>query len=98
MTDIENGHTTSQQTPYGDMAEQAYDNGFSPIPLDGKKPCIRNWTHFVMEKDDEKRQAFIDKYKTKNIGFRTGHLVAIDNDNDDPIEARRVRQVVFDIP
>ena len=92
-----NGYTTSQQTPYGDMAEQAYDNGFSPIPLDGKKPCVRNWTNFVMEKDDEKRQAFIEKHKTKNIGFRTGHLVAIDNDNDDPIEARRVRQVVFDI-
>ena len=97
MTDTGNGHTTSQQTPYGDMAEQAYDNGFSPIPLDGKKPCLRNWTNFVMEKDDEKRQAFIDKHKTKNIGFRTGHLVAIDNDNDDPVKARRIRQVVFDI-
>ena len=79
------------------MAEQAYDNGFSPIPLDGKKPCVLKWTSFVMEQDDEKRQAFIEKYKTKNIGFRTGHLVAVDNDNDDPIEARRVRQVVFDI-
>lgn len=97
MKYVSNEYTTSQQTPYGDMAEQAYDNGFSPIPLDGKKPCVRNWTNFVMEKDDEKRQAFIEKYKTKNIGFRTGHLVAMDNDNDDPIEARRVRQVVFDI-
>ena len=97
MTNTEIGNKQNQSTPYGDMAEQVYGNGFSPIPLDGKKPCIRNWTNFVMEKDDEERQAFIEKYKTKNIGFRTGHLVAIDNDNDDPIEARRVRQVVFDI-
>lgn len=97
MKYINNGYTTSQQTPYGDMAEQAYDNGFSPIPLDGKKPCVRKWTSLVMEQNDEKRQAFIEKHKTKNIGFRTGQLVAIDNDNNDPIEARRVRQVVFDI-
>ena len=34
MKYVSNEYTTSQQTPYGDMAEQAYDNGFSPIPLE----------------------------------------------------------------
>ena len=87
----------TKPSPFGDYAEQVYENGFTPIPLNGKAPCIKGWREFALPINETERATFFEQHKNKNIGLRTGRLVAIDNDNDDPIQARYVRQVVFDI-
>jgi hypothetical protein len=91
------GCENTKPTPYGDYAEQLSDNGFTPLPADGKAVKLRDWRHFVMPSDEEERARFIEKNECKNIGLRTGRLVAIDNDNDDPKEAARVKELVYAI-
>ena len=97
MKYAKHGCEDTKPTPYGDYAEQLSDNGFTPLPADGKAVKLRDWPHFVMPSDDEERASFIKKNEFKNIGLLTGRLVAIDNDNDDPEEAARVRELVYTI-
>ena len=77
--------------------QSSFGNGFTPLPADGKAVKLRYWRHFVMPSDEEERARFIEKSEFKNIGLRTGRLVAIDNDNDDPEEDARVRELVYTI-
>ena len=86
----------TRPTPYQDFAEQLYGNGFTPLPANGKAVRLKGWREFELPSDECERTKFIEKNKYKNIGIRTGAVVAIDNDNDDPSEARRIRQIVFD--
>jgi len=97
MKYAKHGCENTKPTPYGDYAEQLSDNGFTPLPADGKAVKLRDWPHFVMPSDEEERARFIEKNECKNIGLRTGRLVAIDNDNDDPKEAARVKELVYAI-
>ena len=97
MKYAKHGCEDTKPTPYGDYAEQLSDNGFTPLPADGKAVKLRDWPHFVMPSDDEERARFIKKNEFKNIGLLTGRLVAIDNDNDDPKEAARVKELVHAI-
>ena len=97
MKYAKHGCEDTKPTPYGDYAEQLSDNGFTPLPANGKAVKLRDWRHFVMPSDEEERARFIEKNECKNIGLRTGRLVAIDNDNDDPKEAARVKELVYAI-
>ena len=97
MRDTKNGRLDARPTPYLDYAEQLLGNGFTPLPADGKAVKLKGWRHFVIPSDEDERARFIEKYECKNIGLRTGRLVAIDNDNDDPKEAARVRELVHTI-
>jgi hypothetical protein len=97
MRDTKNGRSDAKPTPYLDYAEQLFGNGFTPLPADGKAVKLRDWPHFVMPSNEEERARFIEKNECKNIGLRTGRLVAIDNDNDDPKEAARVKELVYTI-
>jgi len=97
MRDTKNGRSDAKPTPYLDYAEQLFGNGFTPLPADGKAVKLKGWREFQLPSDEAKRTNFIDKNKYKNIGIRTGEVLAIDNDSDDPTEARRIRQIVFDI-
>ena len=87
----------TRPTPYGDYALQISENGFAPLPADGKAVKLKDWPHFVMPSDEEEKINFIETNRYKNIGLRTGRLVAIDNDNDDPKKASNVRELVFSI-
>jgi hypothetical protein len=87
----------TRPTPYGDYALQISENGFTPLPADGKAVKLKDWPHFVMPSDEEEKINFIETNRYKNIGLRTGRLVAIDNDNDDPKKASNVRELVFSI-
>ena len=97
MRDTKNRRSDAKPTPYLDYAEQLFGNGFTPLPADGKAVKLRDWRHFVMPSDEDERARFIEKNECKNIGLRTGRLVAIDNDNDDPKRASDVRELVFSI-
>ena len=87
----------TRPTPYGDYALQISENGFTPLPADGKAVKLKDWPHFVMPSDEEEKIKFIETNRYKNIGLRAGRLVAIDNDNNDPKKASNVRELVFSI-
>ena len=51
MKYAKHGCENTQTTPYGDYAEQLSDNGFTPLPADGKAVRLRDWPHFVIPSD-----------------------------------------------
>lgn len=84
--------TESKAEIYGRLAEQLYQNGYDPLPLKGKKG-MSGWTTFSMPDDEFERAEYIKKHKTKNIGLRTGELVVIDIDEEEPEKIEIINQV-----
>lgn len=82
--------------PYGDWAERARDNGFFPVPMDGKTPMIRNWGGRPMGacaiRNTIAKQPAI---AAANVGFRTGKLVAIDIDEEAEYQSRRLTDAAY---
>ncbi|MGC6475584.1 MAG: bifunctional DNA primase/polymerase [Parvibaculales bacterium] len=75
--------TKPKPSIYGQWAEQLYQNGFQPLALNGKRP-ISGWREFALPSDETERINYINRQRTKNIGLRTGKLVAIDVDEENP--------------
>lgn len=76
---------------FGDWAEKAHDSGFSPVPLQGKKPMLRNWNSRPLGLRAIRNLIARDPtVASANLGLRTGKLVAIDIDVDDPVMSARV--------
>ena len=86
--------TESKVEIYGRWAEQLYQNGYDPLPLKGKKG-MSGWTTFSMPDDEFERAEYLKKHKTKNIGLRTGELVVIDIDEEEPEKIEIINQVML---
>lgn len=52
------------------LAPTLFDNGYQPIPVDGKRPVLAGWTTANIDRSTVK--AWEQSYPTSNIGIRTG--------------------------
>ena len=61
--------TAPKQTKptHGDYALQISENGFTPLPADGKAVKLKDWPHFLMPSDEEEKIKFIETNRHKNI-------------------------------
>jgi Bifunctional DNA primase/polymerase, N-terminal len=75
---------------YADLALKLLDNGYEPLPilLGTKRPAPNRWTSISIE--EVQVSAWSRSWPTAGIGLRTGHLVAIDIDFDDPELAHQI--------
>jgi hypothetical protein len=73
---------------FGDWAERLADNGYSPIPLTGKRPAIKGWNggKLLLSTLDKLASSMPDH----NIGVLTGSLIALDIDCTDPVLAAEI--------
>nr|CAD6617249.1 hypothetical protein RKHAN_03336 [Rhizobium sp. Khangiran2] len=79
---------------FGAWAETAYENGYSPIPMAGKRPRARNWSRGFGANAIRKLCASMPD---ANLGILLGNIVAIDIDIEDPNEAHRVAELAMEI-
>jgi len=68
------------------FALKLMDNGYVPLPLDGKKPAIRNWNKLEAY-TDRSIKALLRQFGDHNVGVRTGEVLAVDIDLTDPDKA-----------
>ncbi len=71
------GCENTKPTPYGNHAEPLSDNGFTPLPADGKAVKLRDWRHFVMPSDEEERATYVYA-GTINAGNITAGTLSVD--------------------
>jgi hypothetical protein len=66
---------TAQEKSLQVMFEEAHNFGFIPIPLDGKKPMIQNWTKLTHDNYD----GLLNFWKDRkcNVGILTGPISKI---------------------
>lgn len=83
---------------FGKHAERMLDNGFQPVPVNGKVPMIRSWNgrpmgaraiNNLIQKNGQIAQA--------GLALRTGELFAIDIDIEDQFDAYQAMTVVFSV-
>ncbi|CDX45297.1 hypothetical protein MPLSOD_90066 [Mesorhizobium sp. SOD10] len=80
---------------FGRLAERACDSGFHPIPMNGKMPMIKGWNSRPFGKRAiANLLARSPETAGANVGFRTGHLVAIDIDHEVFAISQRIAYVV----
>lgn len=79
------GHPT-----YAEVALKLLDNGYEPLPIlpGTKRPAPSRWTSISI--DEAKIAEWSGSWPTAGIGLRTGHLIAIDIDVDDPELAHKI--------
>lgn len=77
------------------LAERAKDNGFMPVPVDGKQPLIRNWNSRPLGAPALNELVSSGNVQGAGMAFRTGKLIAVDIDHDDADAAERTQYLVF---
>ena len=82
---------TGDFKPFGEWAERSLENGYEPVPLEAKKPALKNWNNRPLGVTAIRN--FAAKHPECNLGFRTGCLVGIDIDIDEEFAARRMQSV-----
>lgn len=84
------GHAQADPHTHGVFAKYAhrlFDNGFQPIPLEGKRPAIKNWQKRLSSASlDRLTHEFTDA----NVGVLTGDVLALDIDIDDRNQANEI--------
>jgi Bifunctional DNA primase/polymerase, N-terminal len=75
---------------YAEVALKLLDNGYEPLPIlpGTKRPAPNRWTSISIE--EAQVSAWSRSWPTAGIGLRTGHLVAIDIDVDEPDLAHKI--------
>lgn len=77
---------------YKDKALALFNAGFEPIPLNGKKPVVKDWTNVRIDREQVEKWA-ANGTGNCNVGIRcTEYVHAIDIDIDDEHVAFRVRE------
>jgi hypothetical protein len=80
--------------PFADGALSALWRGFQPVPLEGKRPAVRNWNSRPFGQQAIRNFARKREIAEANLGVRTGKLLAIDIDADDVDRAYRIEAMV----
>jgi Bifunctional DNA primase/polymerase, N-terminal len=75
---------------YAEVALKLLDNAYEPLPImpGTKRPAPSRWTSIYI--DEARISEWSRSWPTAGIGLRTGHLVAIDIDVDDPELAHKI--------
>jgi hypothetical protein len=71
------------------------ENGYEPIPIQGKRPCTVGWTTGDIDLERIVRETILHP-DHRSTGFRTGVLVGADIDLHNEDHAEIIRQVVED--
>ena len=71
------------------------ENGYEPIPIRGKRPCISGWTEDDIDLERIVRETILHP-DHRSTGLRTGALVGVDIDLHDDEQAETIRRVVED--
>ncbi len=84
-------------TTYAQMAARLLDNGYEPLPIlpGTKRPAPSRWSGVTI--DAAQVDDWSQTFGSAGIGLRTGHLVAVDVDLDDPGLAHDVAAHAEDI-
>lgn len=84
------GHTSIGGTGYAALAARLLDNGYAPLPIlpGTKRPSPNRWASVGI--DEAQIAEWSATWPTAGIGLRTGHLIAIDIDIEDPELAHRI--------
>ncbi|MBA3323915.1 MAG: bifunctional DNA primase/polymerase, partial [Rhodobacteraceae bacterium] len=79
---------------YAEAAERLLDNGYEPLPIrpGTKRPPILQWTTLPIDAAQIAR--WIRQYPDHGVGLRTGRLVAVDIDVEDPDIAHAAGRLV----
>ena len=79
---------------FGEIAHELLDNGYEPIPIrpGSKLPAPRQWTSLRI--DDHQVDRWARWFGKGGVGLRTGRLVGVDLDIEDPDLAHAAAQVV----
>lgn len=81
---------------FANHAPKLIDNGYLPLPLDGKKPAIQGWNSFGSY-SDRRLEALVQKFADHNVGIRTGEVLAVDIDLTEPGPAHMVGSLAMEI-
>lgn len=87
---------TKARAWFADLAHALADKGYSPIPLDGKKPKIPDWPQYVAP-DTQRIDGWCRDFPAANVGLVGGRIVAIDLDLTDPAESEAAQQLATSI-
>jgi len=84
------GHSGIGGTGYAALAARLLDNGYAPLPIlpGTKRPSPNRWASVGI--DEALIAEWSATWPTAGIGLRTGHLIAIDIDIEDPELAHRI--------
>ena len=80
---------------FASVAPRLVDNGYLPIPLNGKRPAINGWNK--LKHTEEGLEKLSRQFPKANVGVRTGNLVAIDIDLEEHSAAGRVAALTAEI-
>jgi hypothetical protein len=81
---------------FGAVGRMLRDNGFVPMPLDGKRPIPKNWSGFwYSPPSDAAYNNWIKNNTTANVGICTGEVIALDIDLDDQDAADAAQAAIF---
>lgn len=72
-----------QDRYFSDYAETLLRQGYSPLPVDGKRPVIREWERLCQSlPSDWLLRKWVSQFPAHNVGAACGHLVALDIDDE----------------
>ena len=71
--------STLSAPTFHDVGLRLFEAGFQPIPVNGKKPVVKDWSAMTLHEDQIRFWAEGDKGRL-NVGLRTDDLVAFDLD------------------
>ena len=71
--------STLSAPTFHDAGLRLFEAGFQPIPVNGKKPVVKDWSAMTLHEDQIRFWADGDKGRL-NVGLRTDDLVAFDLD------------------
>jgi Bifunctional DNA primase/polymerase, N-terminal/Primase C terminal 1 (PriCT-1) len=68
---------------FADYAEPLLRQGYSPLPVNGKRPTIKGWQNHCLNPPAQKIvKKWASQFPAHNIGVACGHLVALDIDDE----------------
>ncbi|GGF66903.1 hypothetical protein GCM10007301_28160 [Azorhizobium oxalatiphilum] len=89
--------TERASDPLSDLRHHLIDNGYTPIPVRGKRPVISGWSS--MQPDHQQVEHLVRANPDHtNTGVLTGEVVAIDVDVLDEDTATQIEALVLGLP
>ncbi|UHS61035.1 bifunctional DNA primase/polymerase [Agrobacterium vaccinii] len=94
---LESNFATSPLNDAIEIRRKLIENGYVPIPVDGKRPKIKGWSNFKpkLEQIEGQARRFSDH---PNTGILCGEVVAIDIDVPDEEAAAHLVSLVLSLP
>ena len=92
----ENLPITNVHGTFAKIAPRLFDCGYTPLPLDGKRPIKTNWNKQGYYSDKYVEQ-LTHQYPHANVGILTGELITIDIDIMDKKKSQEVAALTMKI-